>query len=98
MRKRPLPHGRGWFEGYHRRGRSCMNRRDFLKAAAIAAGPAAMTARAANDKVNIGWIGVGTRGYASLDWMHTAAPNDVQITAICDTYQGYIARAKDRMA
>ena len=74
-----------------------LNRRDFLKAAAIAAGPAALPARGANDKVNIGWIGVGTRGYASLDWMHSAAPNDVQITAICDTYQGYIARAKARM-
>ena len=40
---------------------------------------------------------MGTRGYAALDWLHTAAPNDVQITAICDTYQGYIARALDRM-
>ena len=74
-----------------------LNRRDFLKAAAIAAGPAVISARGANDKVNIGWIGVGTRGYASLDWLHTASPNDVKITAICDTYQGYIARAKDRM-
>lgn len=74
-----------------------LNRRDFLKAATIAAGPAVIAARGANEKVNIGWIGVGTRGYASLDWMHSAAPNDVKITAICDTYQGYIARAKDRM-
>ena len=74
-----------------------LNRRTFLKTAALAAGPALVSARAANDKVNIGWIGVGTRGYAGLDWLHTAAPNDVQITAICDTYQGYIARAKDRM-
>ena len=74
------------------------NRRNFLKTAALAAGPALVAGRAANDKVNIGWIGVGTRGNAGLDWMHTAAPNDVQITAICDTYQGYIARAKDRMA
>ena len=74
-----------------------LNRRDFLKAAAIAAGPAVLPARGANEKVNVGWIGVGTRGYASLDWMHTAAPDDVKITAICDTYQGYIARAKDRM-
>ena len=74
-----------------------LNRRDFLKAAALAAGPAVLPARGANDKVNIGWIGVGTRGYASLDWMHSASPDDVKITAICDTYQGYIARAKDRM-
>ena len=74
-----------------------LNRRSFLKAAAIAAGPAVISAQGANDKVNIGWIGVGTRGYAGLDWLHTAAANDVQITAICDTYQGYIARAQDRM-
>ena len=74
-----------------------LNRRNFLKAAAIAAAPAAIPAVAANDKVNIGWIGVGTRGYAGLDWLHTAAPNDVQITAICDTYDGYIARAQDRL-
>ena len=74
-----------------------LNRRNFLKAAAMAAGPAVISARGANDKINIGWIGVGTRGYAGLDWLHTAAANDVQITAICDTYQGYIARAKDRM-
>jgi len=40
---------------------------------------------------------VGTRGNAGIDWLHTAAPNDVKITAICDTYQGYIARAKDRI-
>jgi predicted dehydrogenase len=74
-----------------------MKRRDFLKAAAIAAGPAVISARGANDKINIGWIGVGTRGNAAIDWLHTAAPNDVQITAICDAYDGYIARAKDRV-
>jgi len=74
-----------------------LKRRDFLKAAAIAAGPAVIAARGANDKVNIGWIGVGTRGYAGLDWLHTAAANDVQITAICDTYQGYLNRAQDRL-
>jgi predicted dehydrogenase len=74
-----------------------LNRRTFLKSAALAAGPAIISARGANDKINIGWIGVGTRGYAGLDWLHTAAANDVQITNICDTYQGYIARALDRM-
>ncbi len=76
---------------------SDFNRRDFLKAAAVAAGPAVLSARAPNEKIHIGWIGVGTRGYAGLDWLHTAAPNDVQITAICDTYQGHITRALDSM-
>ena len=74
-----------------------LKRRDFLRAAAIAAGPALIRARGANEKLRIGWIGLGTRGYASCDWLHTAAGQDVEITAICDTYQGYIARYKDRL-
>jgi len=74
-----------------------LNRRNFMKAAAIAAAPAIIQAQNSANKVNIGWIGVGTRGYAGLDWLHSAAPNDVQITAICDTYDGYIARAQDRL-
>jgi predicted dehydrogenase len=74
-----------------------LNRRDFLKAAAIAAGPAVISARGANEKINIGWIGVGTRGNAAIEWLHQGEPNTVQITAICDTYDGYIARAKDRV-
>ncbi len=74
-----------------------VNRRNFIKAAALAAGPAIISARGANDKINIGWIGVGTRGNAGIDWLHTAAANDVQLTAVCDTYQGYITRAIDRV-
>jgi predicted dehydrogenase len=74
-----------------------LKRRDFLKTAALAAGPAVMTARGANDKINLGWIGVGTRGNAGIEWLHTAAPNDINFVSICDTYDGYIARAKDRV-
>ncbi len=77
-----------------------LDRRSFLKrsgAAVLVSAPATISARAANDKVNIGWIGVGTRGYAGLDWLNKAAGAKVHITAICDTYQGYIARAKDRV-
>jgi predicted dehydrogenase len=76
-----------------------LNRRDFLRTAAVAAGPAVISARGANDKINIGWIGLGTRGYASCDWLYKAAGNgnDVRLTAICDTYKGYVARYKDRM-
>ena len=74
-----------------------LKRRDFLKAAALAAGPAVISARGANEKINIGWIGVGTRGNAGIEWLKQACGDQVQITAICDTYEGYIARAKDRM-
>ena len=72
-------------------------RRDFLKTAAVLSAPAFLRAQGANEKVNIGWIGVGTRGYAGLDWLNKAAPGEVAVTAICDTYTGYIARAKDRI-
>ena len=41
-----------------------LNRRNFLKATALAVGPAVISARGANDKINVGWIGVGTRGTA----------------------------------
>ena len=74
-----------------------VNRRNFLKTAALAAGPALISARGANQKLNIGWIGVGTRGNAAIEWLHNAAPNDVALTAVCDTYQGFIARAKTRV-
>jgi predicted dehydrogenase len=77
-----------------------LNRRNFLKGSAAAAalvGPAVISARGANDKINVGWIGVGTRGNAGIGWLKEAAGDDVKLTAVCDTYQGYIARAKDRV-
>src|ERR1035437_4036670 len=69
-----------------------LNRRNCLKAAAIAAGPAVIAARGANEKINVGWIGVGTRGDYGIRWLHDAAPDEVQLTAICDTCQFYIDR------
>src|SRR5437879_10767434 len=75
-------------------------RRDFLKTSATAAAlsaPAILKSQNTNDKLNIGWIGVGTRGYAGLDWLHKAEPQGVAVTAICDTFTGHVARAKDRI-
>jgi predicted dehydrogenase len=63
----------------------------------VLSGPAVISARGQNNKINIGWIGVGTRGNAGIGWLHDAAPNDVKLVAVCDTFQGYIARAKDRV-
>jgi predicted dehydrogenase len=77
-----------------------LRRRDFLRtsaAAAVLAGPAVISARGANDKINIGWIGVGTRGNAGIGWLHEATPDKVKIVAVCDTYEGHLARAKDRV-
>ena len=75
-------------------------RREFLKtsvAAAVTAGPAVISARGQNNKINLGWIGMGTRGNAGVDWLKKAAPDSINFKAICDTYDGYIARGKDRV-
>ena len=75
-----------------------LDRRSFLKTAALSVGPAVIGARGANDKLQYRLDRCGNPrlrrpGLAA----HAAAGDDVRITAICDTYQGYIARAKDRL-
>ena len=70
-----------------------INRRAFLKtslagAATLAAGPAALGAPGANDKLSIGCIGVGGRGTALLgEILALAAKENVQVTAVCDVWQ-----------
>jgi predicted dehydrogenase len=75
------------------------SRRKFLKTAGVALGaaPAMTPALAANDKVNIGWIGVGTRGNYLMQRYFAVPANkaESQVTAVCDAYKGYIARSKD---
>ncbi|MBM3775055.1 MAG: hypothetical protein FJW37_07790 [Acidobacteria bacterium] len=72
-------------------------RREVLKAAALLAPPVVMRARGANDKINIGWIGMGARGNAGVDWLKRSAGDKVALTAVCDTFSGHLARAKDRV-
>src|SRR5882672_5180578 len=75
-------------------------RRDFIKqgaAAALLAGPAVQSARGADDKVNIGWIGVGTRGYFCMDALYKGNAKNVHVGAVCDTFTGHLARGKDRV-
>src|SRR3979411_2902972 len=73
-----------------------IGRRDFLKAAAIA-GALTGPARAASDKVNIGWAGVGTRGFCVMGEMYKANKENVKVVAVCDTYTGNLAKGKDRV-
>ena len=77
-----------------------LGRRDFVKqtgAAALLAGPAVQAARGANGKVNIGWIGLGTRGYYCLEKMYAGNAKNVHVGAVCDTFTGHLARGKDRV-
>src|ERR1700694_5285562 len=77
-----------------------LGRGDFMKqtgAAALLAAPAVQSARGANDKVNIGWIGLGTRGYYCLEKMYIGNAKNVHVGAVCDTFTGHLARGKDRV-
>ena len=74
------------------------NRRDFIKASALAAGygvwvanqnNVALGQQAANDKVNVAWVGAGGKGAGDIDQVAKIA----NIVAVCDTDQK-IADAK----
>lgn len=73
---------------------SSPTRRTFAKSAA---GAAALTAASytrafgANDRVNIGFIGVGNRGDQLLDAF--LKHKDVDVSAICDVYKPYLPAA-----
>lgn len=74
-------------------------RRKFLKsttAAALAAAPAAaFQGMGASDRLNLGVIGVGSRGnYLEQRFFAAKIPN-AQIGYICDIFDGHVARAVD---
>ena len=77
------------------------SRRKFLEAGALAATAAGLAGRAAaaasaparvapSDRVRVGFIGVGNRGDQLLDAF--ALQPDVEIAALCDVYEPYLAR------
>jgi predicted dehydrogenase len=77
-----------------------LSRRGFIQtsagAAAIAA-PGILRAQNSNSAVHVGWIGVGSRGYYLLERLYNGSPSLAQVTAVCDTYTGNLARGKDRV-
>src|SRR5437867_3034531 len=78
-----------------------INRRTFTKAAAAAGALAALHAagvsrvQGANDRVRLGFIGVGNRGDQLLDAFLVHA--DAQVVALCDVYQPYLDAAKKKV-
>lgn len=71
-----------------------VTRREFGKTAAAAWMSTALGAsrvRGANDRVRVGFIGVGNRGDQVLDAF--LAHEDAEIAAVCDIYQPYVAFA-----
>jgi len=81
--------------------RSSVNRRDFLKASAIAgtgalAAPAILKAANANERINLAFIGVGGRGGANLRTMTNQKEVGVNVVALCDVNGQNLATAKKR--
>jgi len=75
-----------------------LSRRNFLRrSAALAGAPAVAPALGANDRLNIGLIGGGGRGYYLLERLYKGTPPPFQVTWVCDAYDGRLARAKDRV-
>ena len=75
-----------------------LSRRSFLRnsaGVALAAGPAVVTALGQSKKINVGWIGTGSRGAHVMNMMYKAVPELVTVTAVCDTFEGNKNRAKD---
>lgn len=76
------------------------SRRTFVKstaAAALASAPAVLSAFGANDRINLGWIGGGSRGNYLKERFYVGKNENAQIGYVCDAYDGNITRAKDRV-
>jgi predicted dehydrogenase len=67
-----------------------IGRRAFLSG--LAAAPAVLAQRGANEKVGIAVVGVGTRGHYLLEQFQGVPGTEVRV--ICDLYEGNITRAK----
>src|SRR5947209_2741221 len=69
---------------------------DFSRRSFLAAASAAIPAMAANDHLNVAWIGTGTRGYYLMQ-RYFAGGNKTRadVVAVCDAYKGNLAKAKD---
>src|SRR5947209_1316871 len=81
-----------------------VDRRDFLKVSAAGAATAALTASSygrvlgANERIGVGFVGVGGRCQAHLDIIRDRAKNkgDVAAVAVCDVWDGLKATYKNR--
>lgn len=73
-----------------------MSRRTFVKTAAAAAATiSAGRSFAANDRVRLGFIGVGNRGGQLIDF--TLKHPDAEIVALCDVYEPHLAKWSEKL-
>src|SRR4051812_42495758 len=72
---------------------SISDRRGFMRTAAVAALTSSMSksVKGANDRISLGFIGLGTMGSENLK--AAMAQPGVAVTAVCDVYQPHLERA-----
>src|SRR6516165_12024885 len=75
-----------------------LSRRDFTRRAAVAGAVSALSASrtpGANNRVRLGFIGLGNRGDQVLDGF--LEHRDAEVVAICDLYQPYLDYASRKI-
>jgi predicted dehydrogenase len=70
-----------------------LSRRAFMSA--MAAAPAVMPASGQNNRLRVGWIATGGRGYHCINQMNLSSADLVEVNWVCDTYDGNLNRGKD---
>jgi len=73
-----------------------VTRRNVIKTGVIAA-PAILSGQNVNSKLRAGWIGTGSRGNHVMNMAYGGSAELMEVTAVCDTYAGNLARAKDNV-
>lgn len=77
-----------------------LSRRKFIQTSAgvaLAAGPAVLPALGQNNRLKVGVVGTGGRGSYLMDMAYKGSPELIEITAVCDTFAGNLAKAKDKV-
>lgn len=79
-----------------------LSRRNFMRKSAVAAaavaGPAVLPALGQNNRINMGWIGTGGRGYYLLQRAYEGNKSGINVSAVCDTFSVNLNRGKDLVA
>lgn len=74
-----------------------LSRRSFLISSSAAVAPALVSAQNVNSELQLAWIGTGSRGYYLMERAYKSNAGPFRIVATCDTYDGNLARGKDRV-
>src|SRR5436190_1756440 len=74
-----------------------ISRREILKKSAVAmvAAPGVLPVLGQNNRLRVGWIATGARGQHVMKQMYLSSKDLVNVVALCDTFQGNLAKGKD---